>query len=60
MEKYDFIRLTIRETWVVLIRQDDPPLTATSVLVWKRGQPFSLAATKFIEHIQCFLGIGKP
>ncbi len=37
----------------------DPPLTATSVLAWKRGQPFSLAATKFIEHMQCFLGIGK-
>lgn len=37
-----------------------PPLTTTSVLAWKRGQPFSLAATKFIEHIQCFLSIGKP
>lgn len=36
-----------------------PPLTATSVLAWKRGQPFSLAATKFIEHIKCFLGMGK-
>ncbi|MDD3252203.1 MAG: LysR family transcriptional regulator [Lachnospiraceae bacterium] len=145
MEKYDFIRLNIRENWVVLMRSDDPlsekeavtakdlsalplilprrmnvqnelaswfgsyhdklnvvftsnlstnsaimvngglayalviegalpfldqskiayrplipPLTATSVLAWKRGQPFSLAATKFMEHIQCFLGIGKP
>lgn len=37
-----------------------PPLTTTSVLAWKRGQPFSLAATKFIEHIQCSLSIGKP
>lgn len=37
-----------------------PPLTASSVLAWKRGQPFSLAATKFIKHIQCFLGIGEP
>lgn len=37
----------------------DPPLTATSVLAWKRGQPFSLAATKFIRHMQCFSGIGK-
>lgn len=36
-----------------------PPLTATSVLAWKRGQPFSLAATKFIEHIKCFLGMDK-
>ncbi len=34
-----------------------PPLTATSVLAWKRGQPFSLASTKFIEHIKCFLGM---
>ncbi|MCM1253323.1 MAG: LysR family transcriptional regulator [Clostridium sp.] len=33
-----------------------PELTATSVLAWKRGEPFSLAATKFIEHIKCFLG----
>lgn len=35
-----------------------PPLTATSVLAWKRGQPFSLAASKFIKHMKCFLGIG--
>ncbi len=145
MEKYDFIRLNVREKWVVLMRPDDPlsekesvnakdlstlplilprrmnvqnelaswfgnyyeklnvvftsnlntngaimvrnglayslviegtmsfwdkskvtyrplfpELTATSVLAWKRSQPFSLAATKFIEHIQCFLGIDKP
>lgn len=144
MEKYDFIRLNIKEKWVVLMRPDDPlsekeavnakdlsalplilprrmnvqselaswfgnyyeklnivftsnlntngaimvsnglayslviegamsfwdkskvtyrplapALTATSVLAWKRSQPFSLAATKFIEHIQCFLGISK-
>ncbi len=36
-----------------------PFLTATSVLAWKRGQPFSLASTKFIEHIKCFLGMSK-
>lgn len=36
-----------------------PSLTATSVLAWKRGQPFSLAATKFIERIKCFLGMDK-
>lgn len=34
-----------------------PALTATSVLAWKRGQPFSLAATKFIDHAKCFLGM---
>lgn len=44
----------------ITYRQLDSPLTATSVLAWKRGQPFSLATTKFIQHIQCFLGIGKP
>ncbi len=37
-----------------------PPLTATSVLAWKRGQPFSAASTKFIEHIKCFLGMDCP
>ena len=36
-----------------------PELTATSVLAWKRGQPFSLAASKFIEYAKCFLGMGK-
>ena len=36
-----------------------PALTATSVLAWKRGQPFSLAATKFIEHIKCLLSMDK-
>lgn len=34
-----------------------PPLTATSVLAWKREQPFSLAVTKFIKHIKCLLGM---
>lgn len=41
----------------IAYRPLDPPLAATSVLAWKRGQPFSMAATKFIQHIQCFLGI---
>ncbi len=36
-----------------------PELWATSVLAWKRGQPFSLAATKFIEFVKCFLGMRK-
>lgn len=34
-----------------------PELWATSVLAWKRGQPFSLAATKFIEFLKYFLGM---
>ena len=37
-----------------------PALTATSVLAWKRDQPFSLAATKFINHMKCFLGMIQP
>lgn len=36
-----------------------PPLQATSVLAWKRGQPFSLAATKFIEFSKCFLSMSR-
>lgn len=36
-----------------------PELTANSVLAWKKQQPFSLAATKFIEYIKCFLGISE-
>lgn len=36
-----------------------PPLTATSVLAWKHGQPFSPAATKFIEFSKCFLGMSR-
>ena len=29
-----------------------PPLTTTSVLAWRRQQPFGLAAEKFIKHIK--------
>ncbi len=36
-----------------------PELWATSVLAWKRGQPFSLAVTKFIDFLKCFLGMGE-
>ncbi|MDE6435024.1 MAG: hypothetical protein K2L07_12440 [Lachnospiraceae bacterium] len=34
-------------------------LSATSVLAWKRGQPFSSATTKFIEFSKCLLGMSK-
>ena len=34
-----------------------PELPATCVLAWKRQQPFSKAAMKFIEHIKCFLSM---
>lgn len=42
---------------VLALRPLYPELTLTSVLAWKRQQPFSLAATKFIEHLKCFLGM---
>ena len=34
-----------------------PALRTTSVLAWRRQQPFSPAATKFIEFSKCFLGM---
>lgn len=34
-----------------------PELRANSVLAWKKQQPFSLAADKFIRHLKCFLSI---
>ena len=34
-------------------------LASTSVLAWKRDQPFSPAVTKFIEFVKCFPGIEK-
>ena len=41
----------------IAYRPLSPELTANSVLAWKKQQPFSLAATKFIEYMRCFLGI---
>lgn len=43
----------------ITYRPLSPELTANSVLAWKKQQPFSLAATKFIEHMKCFLGISN-
>lgn len=34
-----------------------PELSATSVLAWKREQPFSSAVNRFIEYIKCFLSM---
>ena len=34
-----------------------PEMMASCTLAWKKQQPFSLAVTKFIEHIKCFSGI---
>lgn len=41
----------------ITYRPLSPALAATSVLAWKRGQPFSLAATKFINQMKCFLSM---
>lgn len=41
-------------------RPISPELEATSVLAWKRHQPFSPAVTRFIEHIKCFLSMHHP
>ena len=40
----------------IAYRSLSPKLTASSVLAWKRRQPFSLATTKFIEHMKAELG----
>ena len=34
-----------------------PELTCTSVLAWKRGQPFPTATGRFLEYAKCFLGM---
>lgn len=41
----------------ICYRPLSPELTSSCVLAWKRQQPFSLAASKFIEHMKCFLGM---
>lgn len=43
----------------ITYRPLSPALTATSVLAWKRGQPFSPAVTKFIEHIKHSCGMDR-
>ena len=42
----------------IIYRPLYPELTASSVLAWKKQQPFSLATGKFIEYLKCLLGIG--
>lgn len=44
---WDQEKITYRPLW--------PELTASSVLAWKKQQPFTLAAEKFIDHLKCFL-----
>lgn len=41
----------------IVFRPLSPALGATSVLAWRRQQPFSPAVTKFISFLKCFLSI---
>lgn len=41
----------------VVSRPLSPNLSATTVLAWKRGQPFGKAVARFIEYAKCFLGM---
>lgn len=41
----------------ICMRPMYPELYATSVLAWKRNQPFSGAANAFIQFAKCFLGM---
>lgn len=43
----------------IIFRPVSPRFTSNSVLAWKKQQPFSLAATKFIEHMKCLLSMRK-
>lgn len=43
----------------LISRPLSPKLTANSVFAWKKHQPFSPAATKFIEHMKYLLSIGE-
>lgn len=45
---------------IVTSRPLCPTLTATTVLAWRRNQPFGKAAEKFIEELRCLSGIDKP
>lgn len=49
--------LPFLEDSVVCMRPLYPELTATSVLAWKRGQPFGAATSHFLQYIKCFLSI---
>lgn len=44
---------------VITYRPLNPPLISSSVLVWKKGQHWTSCFVKFIEFVQCFLGISK-
>ena len=51
--------LPFGERTEVVSRPLSPPLTASVVFAWKREQPMSTAARKFIEHSKCLLSMEK-
>ena len=85
IDRYDFIRLGVKERWAVLLPSSImvqnglgyafhiegsrpfldrsqvcslplyPELAATTVLAWKKRQPFSVTTTKFIEFAKNFV-----
>lgn len=44
---------------IVTSRPLSPTLTATTVLAWRRNQPFGKATEKFIEELQCLLSMDR-
>jgi DNA-binding transcriptional LysR family regulator len=49
--------LAFNDETKIIARPLSPPLTATTVLAWKRGQPFSSATERFIREIRSFLSM---
>lgn len=49
--------LPFRDESEICIRPMYPELYATSVLAWKRDQPFSGAVNAFIQYAKCFLSM---
>lgn len=45
------------DTSKLVLKPIFPQRYTTSVLAWKKHQPFSRAVTKFLEYLQCSLGI---
>lgn len=45
---------------IISSRPLSPLLTATTVLAWRRNQPFGKAAEKFIDELKCLSGMVKP
>ncbi len=49
--------LPFLDTSKLVLKPIYPNRYTTSVLAWKKHQPFNTAVSKFLEHIQCYLSI---